>query len=104
MSIADDPTDLEGHEQGAADEQKVAQRKRQQQIDDVKWLMGHVGGRRIVTRLLEESGVFRTSFHTSGSVMSFNEGKKHVGYFLTAELLEHTPDQYLKLLKEYTHE
>lgn len=101
MSIVDDPTDLEGQEQDAADVQKAAARKRQQQVDDIKWLMGHPGGRRIVTRLLEESGVFRTSFHTSGSTMAFNEGRKHVGYFLTAELLEHAPDHYLKLLKEY---
>ena len=36
--------------------------------------------------------------------MAFNEGRKHIGYFLTGELLEITPDGYLKLLKEYRNE
>jgi hypothetical protein len=75
--------------------------KRQQQIDDIKWLMAHPSGRRIVCRLLEESGTFRTSFHSSGSIMALNEGRKQLGYFLTGELLEIVPDGYLKLLKEY---
>ena len=81
-----------------------AKLKRQQQIDDIKWLMAHAAGRRFVSRLLEESGAFRTSFHSSGSTMAFNEGRKHIGYFLTGELLEITPDGYLKLLKEYRNE
>lgn len=45
-----------------------------------------------------------TSFHNSGSVMALNEGRKQLGYFLTGELLDITPDAYLKLLKEYRNE
>jgi hypothetical protein len=33
--------------------------------------------------------------------MAFNEGKRHVGLFLTAEVLEASPEGYFKLLKEY---
>lgn len=75
--------------------------RRRTEIEDLKWLMAHRQGRRFVTRLLEESGVFRTSFHASGSVMAFNEGRKTIGLLLTSELLEHAPEAYVKLLKEY---
>ena len=75
--------------------------KRKQQVEDFKWLMGHAQGRRIVSRLLEETGVHRTSFNHSGSVMAFNEGKRHIGLYLMAEILEIAPESYTKLLKEY---
>jgi hypothetical protein len=99
-----DLLDTQAHETEALTEQGRAQARRQQQVDDIKWLVAHAAGRRIVSRLLEESGVHRTSFHNSGSVMAFNEGRKHLGYFLTGELLEIAPDSYLKLLKEYRNE
>lgn len=78
--------------------------KRKQQVEDFKWLMAHAQGRRIVSRLLEETGVHRTSFNHSGSVMAFNEGKRHIGLFLMAEILEIAPESYTKLLKEYRSE
>jgi hypothetical protein len=96
-----DPNDIDAHEAEAAAQAQAAEFQRNQWQDDIKWLMGHSQGRRIATRLLEESGVFRTSFHTSGSVMAHQEGRKHVGYFLTGELLEIAPERYFQLLKEY---
>lgn len=75
--------------------------KRKQQVEDFKWLMAHAQGRRIVSRLLEEAGVHRTSFNHSGSVMAYNEGRRHIGLFLLAEILEIAPESYTKLLKEY---
>lgn len=86
----------------AADAAQAERTRREQQVEDIKWLMAHAPGRRIVTRLIEETGLFRTSFHTSGSVMSLNEGRKQIGYFLQAELVAITPDAYLKLLKDFT--
>jgi hypothetical protein len=99
-----DPTDLPLQEAERETEQARATSRRQQQVDDIKWLMAHAAGRRFVSRLLEETGVHRTSFHNSGSTMAFNEGRKHLGYFLTGELLEIAPDAYLKLLREYRNE
>lgn len=93
---------VETHEEAAA-KAKVAI-KRKTQVEDFKWLMAHAQGRRFVARLLEESGVHRTSFNHSGSVMAFNEGKRHVGLFLMAEILEHTPKDYTRLLKEFADE
>jgi hypothetical protein len=96
-----DPYDLPGQDEEAANSVEIQKVKRQQQVEDIKWLMGHPQGRRIVTRLFEEAGLRRTSFHTSGSVMALNEGRKQLGYFLEAELLEVAPEGYFKLLQEY---
>lgn len=82
---------------------KTERTKRQQEVEDIKWLMAHAPGRRFIARLLAETGLFRTSFHTSGSVMALNEGRKQVGYFVQAELLEIAPEAYLKMLKEFSN-
>lgn len=99
-----DPTDTQAQDAQATLERERAEARREQQKADIKWLMAHAAGRRFVSRLLEESGAFRTSFHTSGSTMAFNEGRKHIGYFLTGELLEIVPDAYIRLLKEFRDE
>ena len=52
-------------------------------------------------RLLDEAGVYRSSFNHSGSVMAFSEGKRHIGLFLTSELLEASSEGFMKVLKEY---
>jgi hypothetical protein len=96
-----DPTDLRSQERDAESEELVANEKRRKELEDIKWLMAHPQGRRVVTRLLEEAGVNRTSFNHSGSVMAFSEGKRHIGLFLTGELLQAAPEGYFKLLKEY---
>lgn len=103
MSVTRDPHDAlaRSPEDEAEETAKAAETVRKQQEEDIKWLMAHAPGRRFVTRLIEQTGLFRTSFHTSGSVMACNEGRKQVGYFLQSELVSITPDAYLKLLKEF---
>jgi hypothetical protein len=96
-----DPTDLRSQDREAEADELGAREQRRKELDDIKWLMAHPQGRRVVTRLLEEAGVNRTSFNHSGSVMAFSEGKRHIGLFLTAELLQAAPEGYFKLLKEY---
>lgn len=95
-----DPTDLLRQERDAeADEAKVRERRRKEQ-DDIRWLLANPQGRRIAGRILSEAGVFRSSFNHSGSVMAFSEGKRQIGLWLTAELLESSPDGYFKILKQ----
>lgn len=78
--------------------------KREQQREDIKWLMAHPAGRRIAARLLEVTGTRRSTFNPSGSVMSFHEGRRTVGLWFEAELLDAAHEGYLKLLKEYASE
>lgn len=99
-----DPTEDLEPSSAQAEADAKARHKRKQEVEDIKWLMAHPAGRRFVCRVLAESGVHRTSFHASGSTMAFNEGRKHVGYVLTGELLELVPEAYLKMLKEYAND
>tara|TARA_R110000744_G_scaffold350652_1_gene456344 strand:+ start:324 stop:626 length:303 start_codon:yes stop_codon:yes gene_type:complete len=69
-------------------------------IDDIKWLMSSPRGRRLVWWLMSKSGVSRTSFSNSGSVMAFNEGQRNIGLMLQGESLEHSPDHYFTMLTE----
>ncbi len=78
--------------------------RRDQEKEDIKWLMAHPAGRRIAARILEVTGTRRTVFNPSGSVMALNEGKRQVGLWFEAELLDAAHEGYLKLLKEYASE
>lgn len=69
-------------------------------VEDVRWLMSSPRGRRLVWWLLSKSGVSRTSFNNSGSVMAFNEGQRNIGLMLQAEVLEASPDAYMTMLQE----
>jgi hypothetical protein len=101
VATINDPTDLNRQERDAEAEEAVARERRRKELEDLRWLLGHPQGRRIVTRLLDEAGVYRSSFNHSGSVMAFNEGKRHMGLFLIAELIEASPDGFMKVLKEH---
>lgn len=101
MATYTDPTDLKRQEREAEADEAVARERRRKELDDLRWLLGHPQGRRIIGRLLDEAGVFRSSFNHSGSVMAFSEGRRHMGLFITAELLEASADGYMKVLKEF---
>lgn len=101
MTTDKDPTDLNRLEREAAAEELQARERRRKELDDLRWWLGHPQGRRLISRLLEHTGIFRSSFNHSGSVMAFNEGRRDVGLFLTAELTEASADGYMKVLKEY---
>ncbi len=101
MATFTDPTDLLRQERDAESDEAGARERRRRELEDLRWLLGHPQGRRIASRLLDEAGVFRSSFNTSGSVMAFQEGKRNIGLFLTAELIDASPDGYMKVLNEY---
>lgn len=99
-----DPTDTAALAAEADAEQDQANRKREQQVDDIKWLMAHAQGRRIMARIFDRTGIRRTPFHTSGSQMAFNAGAQNVGLWLEAEVLGAAPDAYMRLLKEFARD
>lgn len=99
-----DPYDLRALDGEPEEESEEAKNRRKQQEEDLKWLMAHASGRRIASRILEVTGVRRTTFNPSGSVMAFNEGRRNVGLWLEGNLMAITPEGYFKLLKEYASE
>ena len=102
MASTNDPTDLNRIEREAEADEDKERETRRRELDDLRWMLGHPQGRRILNRILERTGVFRTSFNHSGSVMAFNEGRREVGLWVTAELSDASPDGFMKVLTERT--
>lgn len=96
-----DPTDLIRLEREAKAEEAEAREARRKELEDVRWLLKHPQGRRIALRVLDETGVFRSSFDHSPSLMAFSEGRRNIGLWLTAELMEASAEGYFTVLKEH---
>jgi hypothetical protein len=95
----------------AADAVAVAERKRKadraetKRLAALKTVMSTREGRRYVWWLLDQCGVFRTSF-TGNSTTFFNEGQRNVGLILMGDVNAACPEQYLVMIneaKEDTH-
>lgn len=100
MSLTRDPTDTNVLEREAQLEEQTAREIRKLEISDLKWLAGNVQGRRLIWRMLDRAGIYRSSFNHSGSLMAFAEGKRDMGLFLLAEVGEASPHGLLKLIAE----
>lgn len=102
MASNNDPTDLNRIEREAEATELQAREVRRKELDDLRWLLGHPQGRRIIGRLLDQTGVYRTSYSHSGSLMAFNEGRRDIGLFITAELSEASAEGFMKVLVEHS--
>lgn len=98
--MAYDPTDIadqDGDREAALDRARILNRI---EVDDFKWIMGNKRGRRFIWRLLEQAGVFRSSFSTNSMQTSFNEGNRNFGLRVLAMVHEHTPALFVTMLDE----
>jgi hypothetical protein len=88
-----DPFDLAG--QAADAEERAAKDKleREAETEDWAWIMGEKRGRRIVWRLLERTGMYRTSF-TGDNATFFNEGQRNIGLAIVARVMDAAPNAY----------
>lgn len=97
----EDPLDMQGQDRQLADIRQHAKSEETLKVDDFKWLMGSKRGRRIVWRLLDETGVYRTSM-TGNSSTFFNEGRRDVGLRLMAMINDHCTAEFVLMLNERT--
>ena len=95
-----DPTDLQAQEAARAAQAQRDQLAAEQELDDVKWLMGSKRGRRIVWRQLTKAAVFRTSFSPVAMEMALNEGRKQEGYRLLGLVHAAAPNLYSTMVAE----
>lgn len=94
-----DPTDIRGQERAREDTETRRKLERDTEESDLKWLMDSKRGRRIVWRLLEQSGVFRMTFNTNALQMAFAEGNRNAGNRLLAQVNQN-PAAYVLMMKE----
>lgn len=95
-----DPMDVRGQERQREEQDLKARVNRDTEESDLKWLMGSKRGRRIVWRLLDQSGVFRLSFNTNAMQMSFAEGNRNFGNRTLALINSLCPELYPTMVKE----
>lgn len=72
----------------------------QREIDDIKFVMDSVQGRRVVWSVLEKGQVFGTCFNVEPHITAFNEGQRNLALTLFQRVMAHCPDQYLKMAAE----
>lgn len=75
---------------------------RVEELNDVHQVMETEYGRRMMYRLLSESGIYRSSFSPGqpDNQTFFNEGKRNIGLFWLSEIQEICPKLYLKMIGE----
>jgi hypothetical protein len=104
MSNSYDPIDLKAQERVKQDREVRERNAEKNEEADFKWLMGSKRGRRIIWRLLEQSGVFRLSFNTNSMQMAFAEGNRNFGNRTLALIHSQCPELYPVMLKEQTND
>lgn len=95
-----DYTDPREEAKRKADEETRQRIATEQERDDYKWLMSDPRGRRIMWGIISFCGVYRTSFHTSGSQTAFNEGMRNTGLMLNDKICTYTLDSALQMQNE----
>lgn len=98
-----DPLDTKGREHQDKERLADAKRKAEQALLDIEWLLSSVEGRRVLWRLLDLTGVYRSSY-TGNSETFFREGARNVGLILLADIQRANPEGFLTMLKEHRNE
>jgi hypothetical protein len=89
----------------ASDPEKVkeskekSQRRRDREIDDMKFILNTVQGRRILHKYLSQSGVWQSSF-TGNSETFFREGERNMGLKMLADINDADPEFLMIMTKE----
>jgi hypothetical protein len=95
-----DPVDLKALAKAEAERKLQDRFVRKSEESDLKWLMSSERGRRVVWRLLDQSGVFRLSFNTNAMQMAFAEGNRNYGNRTLSLIHTLCPEQYPTMVKE----
>lgn len=96
-----DPTDLTQQDADTEADEAQAKAQQDQDAEDIKWLMNSKAGRRIAWRLLDRTHVYTTAFAGSDAQTNFNCGERNIGQWFLDEIVSHSAESYLRLLKEH---
>lgn len=99
-----DPLDIKSQDRAKAEKDVRERVVLENEEADVKWLMSSKRGRRMVWRLLDQSGVFRLSFNPNAMHMAFAEGNRNFGNRMLALVHSLCPELYSAMVKEQQHD
>lgn len=95
-----DPFDIKGQEQTQEERERRDRIKQLNEIEDIKWMMSDKRGRRMLWRLMDQAGVFRSSFNTNAMAMAFAEGNRNYGLRYLFLITKFCDKQYVVMQKE----
>lgn len=72
---------------------------RQQELLDIKTVLGSRNGRRLLWRLIGKCGVYDVGWEASAKI-HFKAGERNIGLFLMSEIIEADSELYLKMQRE----
>lgn len=70
------------------------------EIADISVIMSTKGGRKFINRVLDQCGVFSDTFDSDTHEHAKNAGRRQIGLWLTNELKEAAPGEFITLMKE----
>lgn len=88
-----------------ADEAAKSQKlRRDNELNDLRLICATEHGRRFIWRLIEQSGVWRTTYTGEALSAAFAEGKRNTGLKVFSDVMEACPDLYLVMANEASEE
>ena len=89
-----------GNPEHVAQQGKTRKALRDQELDDLKFVLETRQGRRALWRILEQFGIHRNSFNGDPGWSAFNEGKRNAALWIEAEILKADENSLLMMMKE----
>lgn len=81
------------------DARKREEHRREQELNDLRTVLGVPAGRRLLWRILLECHILGPSWRPeSGRHMAFIEGERNIGLWLARELEQTAPEAFAKLM------
>ena len=71
-----------------------------QEREDFQHVMKSPQGRRVMWRILEQSKMLATDLFAGDERTNVNIGRRDMGVWLYTEIMEHAPEQFIKILQE----
>lgn len=75
----------------------TARSRRKRELDDVRAVLKSPAGERLLRRIAEHCGTFRSVFVLDPYATAFNAGRQDVGHFLLAEIEAASKDALLQM-------
>jgi hypothetical protein len=100
MTAEHDPLDIPSQERAEADKAQEKRLTREREISDLCTIMGSKEGRRVIWRLLERTGLFRSSFVAGDPLATaFNEGERNIGLELQVAVEGASQKRFIDMMR-----
>lgn len=83
-----------GDEKQVRKRRTKAQLQREKELAELMSILETKPGRAFTWRLLNQCGVFKTTFANDANLTAFNEGKRQMGLWLLSEIMTASPNSY----------